>query len=453
MGFREGFVWGAATAAYQVEGAAFEDGKGRSIWDDFSHTPGKVFQGHTGDVACDQYHRYREDVALMAGLGIRNYRFSLSWARVLPEGVGAPNEAGLAYYDQLIDCLLENGIQPLITLYHWDLPSALQRRGGWLNPESPRWFEEYTELIARRFGDRVKDYFTFNEPQCVVGLGNVLGVHAPGYQLPLSETVLLSHHIHLAHGRAVVKLREHAPDARIGFVGCGPVPLPGTDQPEDVEAARAMFFSHPTADPVTWVWSTSWWADPVLLGQYPEDALTHYGQYLPRGFEKALPQIAQPLDLYAHNIYEGRRVIAGGEHGFTETPWPVGHPRTACDWPVTPDALYWGPRFLWERYHKPIFITENGMSAHDAVSLDGAVHDPNRVDYFHRYLLALRRAADEGVEVYGYLAWSLLDNFEWSNGYKDRFGLVHVDYATQRRIPKDSALWYRQVMATNGREL
>lgn len=453
MGFREGFVWGAATASYQVEGGAQEGGKGRSIWDDFSHTAGKVYADHNADVSCDHYHRFRDDVALMKALGIRNYRFSVSWPRVLPEGTGEPNEAGLRFYDELVDALLENGIRPLVTLYHWDLPSSLQRRGGWQSPESPAWFEAYASLVVRRFGTRVQDYFTFNEPQCIVGLGNILGSMAPGLMLSPRETIPMSYHIHLAHGLAASRIRELMPRARIGFVGCGPAAIPATDSPADIEAARQAYFSLPTADPMEWVWSASWWADPVMLGSYPEDGLTHFGQYLPRGFEKRLPQIGQRIDYYAHNYYQGDRYRAGGAQGFEEQPWPAGHPRTANDWAVSPDTLYWGPRFLYERYKAPIFITENGMSGHDWVSLDGQVHDPQRIDFLHRYLLALRRAAEDGVDVYGYLAWSFLDNFEWNSGYRERFGLVHVDYQTLARTPKDSAYWYRQVMQENGANL
>ena len=453
MGFREGFVWGAATAAYQVEGAFSEDGKGSSIWDDFSHTPGKVYNDHTGDVACDHYHRFREDIAMMASLGVRHYRFSFAWPRVIPDGIGRENPAGLRFYDELIDCLLAHGIQPLATLYHWDLPSALQQRGGWLNPDSPAWFEAYAALLAKRYGDRVKDFFTFNEPQCVIGLGCVSGVLAPGLKYPLSDTVPMSHHIHLAHGRATARLRELVPGARVGFVNCGPAAIPATERPEDIEAARAWYFSYPTADAEAWSFSTAWWADPILLGTYPADALRHFGHYLPKGFERSLPLIAQPLDYCAHNYYDGVCVRADGQGGFKTENWPAGHPRTACGWPVVPETLYWGPRFLYERYHKPVFITENGMSAHDVIALDGGVHDPNRIDFLHRYLLALRRAAEDGVDIYGYLHWSLMDNFEWARGYSERFGLVYVDYAMQRRIPKDSAAWYQGVMQTNGSQL
>jgi len=284
-------------------------------------------------------------------------------------------------------------------------------------------------------------------------MGLITGEHAPGLRLPPEETIPVSHRIHLAHGRAVRRIREIVPGARIGFVGCGTAPVPATESPEDVRAARAAYFTHPVPEPELWVISPSWWLDPVLLGEYPADGLRCYGQYLPKGFEKSLPLIAQPLDWCAFNYYEGRPVRSDGKGGYVLEDWPAGHPRTACGWPVTPELLYWGPRFLWERYRKPVFITENGMSAHDAVSLDGRVHDPNRVDYMHRYLLALRRAAEEGVDVYGYLAWSLLDNFEWSGGYQERFGLTYVDFQTQKRTPKDSALWYRGVMETNGAAL
>ncbi len=453
MGFKKDFVWGTATSAYQIEGGAAADGKGPSIWDDFCSQTDGVYRGHTGETACEHYRLFREDVALMAKLGVANYRFSINWARVLPEGVGTPNEAGLRFYDELIDTLLAHGIRPLMTLYHWDLPSALQRRGGWRNPDMPGWFAQYAALLAKRYGDRVKDFFTINEPQCVVGLGYMIGEHAPGMKLPVQQTIPIAHHIHLAHGLAVQRIREAVPDARVGFVGCGQVAIPASDAPADIEAARTAYFTHPVFDKEKWVWSPSWWMDPVMLGHYPEDALRHYGQYLPKGFERRMDVIHQPLDYCAFNVYEGQRVQADGAKGFTLLDWPVGHPHTACDWPVTPDALYWGPRFLWERYQKPVFITENGMSAHDAVSLDGKVHDPNRQDFMHRYLLALQRAANDGVDVYGYLAWSLLDNFEWSNGYRERFGLVHVDYQTQQRTPKDSALWYKAVMQTNGENL
>jgi len=449
MSFRKDFIWGAATASYQIEGAVKEDGRGDSVWDRFSHTPGKVLGGHTGDVACDHYHRYPEDVALMKELGIRNYRFSVAWPRLLPEGTGEVNEKGVDFYNRLIDELLKNGITPYMTLFHWDYPSALQAKGAWENPDSPKWFEEYVSLCARRFGDRVKDFITLNEPQCFIGLGYGSGGHAPGLMLPASSTVPISHHVLKAHGLAVRALRSLVPGCRVGYAPCGDPCVPATDSPEDIEAARKAYFTVPPES--NWLWNISWWSDAPMLGQYPEEALSRLGKYLPKGWGNDMALIHQPLDYYCQNIYNGRIVrAADNAQGFEDVAKAPGHPKTAFQWFVTPDALYWGPKFLYERYQTPIIITENGMSCHDAVSLDGKVHDPNRQDYLHRYLLSYKRAAEDGVDLRGYFQWSLLDNFEWSSGYNERFGMVYVDYQTQQRIVKDSAWWYKTVMETNG---
>lgn len=338
-------------------------------------------------------------------------------------------------------------MRPFVTLFHWDYPSALQSRGAWENPDSPDWFEDYVALCARHFGDRVKDFFTFNEPQCFIRLGCVKGEHAPGLRLPDESTIPMSHHVLKAHGLAVQALRALVPDCRVGYAPtCNPC-IPASDRAEDVEAARRALFD--VGD--DWSWSVAWWSDPALLGRYPEDGLSRYGRLLPKGWERDMALIHQPLDFYAQNIYHGNVIRAcDNAAGYERVPLPAGHPRTAIHWPITPDALYWGPRFLYERYKTPFLITENGMSCHDAVSLDGGVHDPNREDCMHRYLLAYRRAAEDGVDARGYFAWSLMDNFEWSCGYTERFGLVYVDYATQQRIAKDSALWYRRVMESNG---
>ena len=447
MGFREDFIWGAATASYQIEGAAQEDGRGSSVWDVYAHTPGKVLLGHTGDVACDHYHRFAQDAALMRELGVKNYRFSIAWPRLLPEGTGAVNQKGIDFYNRLIDALLENGVRPFATLFHWDYPSALQARGAWENPDSSKWYEEYVALCARSFGDRVKDFFTFNEPQCFIGLGYVKGEHAPGLRLSDESTVPMSHHVLKAHGMAVRALRSLVPDCRVGYAPTSNPCIPASDCAEDVEAARRACFDVDD----DWSWSASWWSDPAMLGCYPEKGLARYGHLLPKGWERDMELIHQPLDYYAQNIYHGKIVRASDNAaGFEEVPLPAGFPKTAIQWPITPDALYWGPKFIYERYKTPFIITENGMSCHDAVSLDGRVHDPNREDYMHRYLLAYRRAAEEGVDARGYFAWSLMDNYEWACGYTERFGLVYVDYPTQQRIPKDSALWYKHVMETNG---
>ena len=447
MGFRKDFIWGAATASYQIEGAAQEDGRGSSVWDVYAHTPGKVLFGHTGDVACDHYHRFAQDAALMRELGVKNYRFSIAWPRLLPEGTGAVNQKGIDFYNRLIDALLENGVRPFATLFHWDYPSALQARGAWENPDSAKWFEEYVALCARSFGDRVKDFFTFNEPQCFIGLGYVKGIHAPGLRLPDESTIPMSHHVLKGHGMAVRALRSLVPDCRVGYAPTSNPCIPASDSAEDVEAARRACFDVDD----DWSWSVSWWCDPAMLGRYPEKGLARYGHLLPKGWERDMELIHQPLDFFAQNIYHGKVIRASSNAaGYEQVPFPTGMPKTAIQWPVTPDALYWGPKFLYERYKTPFIVTENGMSCHDAVSLDGRVHDPNREDYMHRYLLAYRRAAEEGVDARGYFAWSLMDNYEWACGYTERFGLIYVDYPTQQRIPKDSALWYKHVMETNG---
>ena len=299
MSFRKDFVWGAATASYQVEGAAYEDGKGLNIWDVFCKEDGHVYEHHTGDVACDQYHRYKEDVAIMKELGLKAYRFSVNWARILPEGIGKVNEKGLAYYDNLVNCLIENGIEPYMTLYHWDLPYALHQKGGWLNPQSPEWFYEYAKLMAAHFSDRVSHFFTFNEPQCTVGLGYVTGEHAPGLKVGPYDYFSIWHNVLKAHGRGVQAIREAAVrPVEIGMAPCGALYYPATDSKEDIEAARKANFSLPEADIRAASWDVAFCADPVFLGQYPEDIMKSFGQYVPKNAEKDLELISQPLDLY-----------------------------------------------------------------------------------------------------------------------------------------------------------
>ena len=451
--FKKDFMWGAATASYQIEGAAYEDGKGLSIWDMFSRKPGAIFEGHTGDVACDHYHRVGEDVAIIKKLGLNAYRFSLSWPRILPDGIGAVNPKGIAFYNRLIDELLSNGITPFITLYHWDLPLALHHRGGWLNSEAPDWFANYAKVVAERFSNRAKHFITFNEPQCFIGLGYTEGRHAPGLHLSPSEAIPMAHNVLVAHGKAVAAMRRYgAADIQIGYSPCGTYPYPASESPEDVEAARALTFKIPE-EPGRWFWNIAWWSDPVFLGAYPQDGMELYGQYLPANWRDDMALISQPLDFCGQNMYNGHAVKAGANGQPAEVKRIEGFPRGANQWPVTPESLKWGVKFLYERYKKPIYVTENGISCHDAISLDGQVHDPNRIDFLHRYLLALREAAAEGADVAGYFVWSLMDNFEWPEGYKERFGLVYIDYPTQRRIIKDSGRWYRSVIADNGRSL
>lgn len=448
MGFPKDFIWGAATSSYQIEGAAYEDGRGLTVWEDFCNTPGKVFHMQNGDVACDHYHRYKEDVEIMAKLGLQAYRFSIAWSRIFPEGIGEINEKGLSFYDNLVDELLAKGITPYVTLFHWDLPFALYRLGGWQNPESPKWFANYAKVIAERLGDRVKHFITFNEPQCFVGLGHVTGDHAPGNIMSRKSVLEMAHNVMLAHGMAVQAIRSVVKDAKVGYAPTSSPTFPLTDSKEDIAAAREAYFQL-QPNPSNFMWTVTWWSDPVMLGVYPEDGLKLYEKDMPKIGQNDLKIISQPLDFYGQNIYNGSAIRAA-EGGFEWVKRTIGHTKTAIDWPVTPECLYWGPKFLFERYKKPIFITENGMSAHDGISIDEKVHDPNRIDFMYRYIREMRRAVEDGVDIHGYFAWSLMDNFEWAKGYSERFGMVYVDFETQQRIIKDSGYWYRDLIKSNG---
>lgn len=447
--FPSDFVWGAATSSYQIEGAVTEDGKGAHIWDIFTREEGRIFENHTGEIACDHYHRFKDDVKLMKEIGIRAYRFSIDWSRVLPNGFGTVNEKGIAFYNALIDELLKNNIEPYVTLYHWELPYELYKKGGWLNPQIVEWFGDYARLVAERFSDRVKNFFTLNEPQCFIGLGFLTGDHAPGVQAPLRDTFEMAHNALKAHGRAVQMLRAYGKQKLcIGYAPTASMCYPATESAQDIEAARTALFSLP-ADKQNWTWNVSWWSDPVFFGHYPEEGLVKYEKYLPKITNEDMKLISQPIDMYGQNIYNGQCVRMGkdGKPEFLKR--YEGFPKTAIDWPVTPECLNWGPRFLYERYQTPIYITENGLSCHDVVSLDGKVHDPNRIDFLARYLGELKKAAT-AADIRGYFHWSLMDNFEWSKGYSERFGLIYVDYRTQQRIMKDSAYWYRDYIKNNG---
>jgi beta-glucosidase len=448
--FPKDFVWGAATAAYQIEGGAREDGRGPSVWDEFSKKKGAVFEDNTGDVACDHYHRYKEDIALLKTLGVKSYRFSISWTRLLPDGVGTPNQKGIDFYNRLLDEVLKQGIAPMCTLFHWDYPQALYKRGGWRNRDSAEWFADYTKLVADKFSDRIKVWVTQNEPQCFIGLALLDGIHAPGDKLAFPDYLVAAHNSMRAHSKAVQVLRARAPGARIGYVMAAGPKQPATDRPEDIEAARQATFAVVSKGP----WNNAWWLDPVLTGRYPEDGLALYGKDMPKISPAELDEMRQPIDYIGLNIYNADVFKRGADGKPEKVPFPPGYPRSGVDWqPITPGALYWGPRFFYDRYKLPVPITENGLSTRDQVYLDGKVHDPQRVDYLNRVLLQISRAIAEGIPVTGYYAWSLLDNFEWHDGYKQRFGLVYVDYQNQKRIPKDSYEFYRQVIASGGTNL
>lgn len=450
MTFPKNFAWGAATAAYQIEGGWNADGKGESVWDAFCRREGATLEGHDGRVACDHYHRWPEDVALMRELGLRAYRFSLSWPRIMPDGDGAVNAKGLDFYDRLVDALLAAGIQPWATLFHWDLPQALYLRGGWLNARMPGWFERYTREVASRLHDRVKHWMTLNEPQCFIELGLRSGLHAPGLKLGWEDVLRAGHHALLAHGRAVQALRAVGGDGlQIGWAPVGSTRIPATESAADIAAAKQDMFAitHKTA------WTNTWWMDPVFRGHYPEDGLRIFGADAPRFTAEEMKVISTPIDFHGLNTYHGALFAAGADGSPKPVPHPAGTPANLYHWPVTFNVLRWAARFFHERYGRPMVVTENGLAGMDWVMADGRVHDPQRIDYLRRQLQGLREAMGEGADVRGYFTWSLMDNFEWQEGYRQRFGLVHVDFATLRRTPKDSARWYREVIQSDGAAL
>jgi beta-glucosidase len=429
--FPSDFVWGAATAAYQVEGAATEDGRGESIWDRFSATPGKVVNGDTGAVACDTYHRYAEDIGLMRSLGIGAFRFSVAWPRILPEGRGRVNQAGLDFYDRLVDDSLANGLDPYVTLYHWDLPQVLEDRGGWPARETVEAFTEYTEVVVSRLGDRVRHWITQNEPWVASWLGYGLGLHAPGRKSD-SDALAAGHHILVAHGRAAEVLRREAPASEVG-IAIDLVPMyPFSDNEADVEAAhREDGFRN------------RWFLEPVLGRGYPEDMLERYDEILPTIEDGDMDTIAAPLDFLGINYYT-RSVVRAS---VGEVP-AEGAEHTEMGWEVYPDGLYRLLVHLQTVYEPPeLYITENGAAFADARE-NGRVADSRRVSYLEGHLDAVVAAIAEGVPVRGYFLWSLLDNFEWAFGYSRRFGIVYVDFDTLERVPKDSFTWYRDFIAT-----
>jgi beta-glucosidase len=447
--FPPGFVWGGSASSYQIEGGSAPDLRGESIWDAFCRKPGAINEGHTGLVACDHYSRMPEDVALMGDLGLQAYRLSIAWPRVLREGTGAINEVGLDFYDRLVDALIERGIEPWVTLFHWDYPHALYLRGGWLNRDSAEWFGEFATRVVERLSDRVVRWITINEPQVQVQLGHAEGTHAPGIRLPLREQLTVVHNTLRAHGRAVQAIRAGARRVpSVGWAPVGSVSYPVDEDPANVEAARAATFGISKLD----LWNNTWFSDPVCFGCYPEDGLRLYGPNVPHHPIGDMDLIRQPLDFYGVNIYSGTPVkdLQGTPTAVTRSP---GYARNTFNWAMAPESLRWGPRFLFERYRLPVVVTENGMSNLDWPDASGQVLDPQRIDYTRRYLLALHQAIADGADIRGYFHWSVFDNFEWAEGYKERFGLVHVDFSTQKRTPKLSARWYREVIATHGRSL
>lgn len=436
--FPKDMKWGTATASYQIEGAAYEDGRGPSIWDTFSHTPGKVFNGDNGDVACDSYHRYEEDIALMKELGIDVYRFSVAWPRIFPNGKGEVNQKGLEFYHRFVDKLIENGIEPMCTLYHWDLPQALQDQGGWNSRETIDAFVAYAELMFQEFSGKIHYWITLNEPWCISYLSNYIGMHAPGFKdLQLATNV--AHHLLIAHGRAVKSFRESGIKGQIGYAPNTTWLEPFSNKQEDIDACRrenAYFIE--------------WFMDPVFKGEYPSFMVEWFemkGVTVP--IEAGdLELIHQPIDFLGINYYTGHIARYKENEGLFD--WEFvenGYERTDIGWPVYPEGFYKVLAYITERYgNVPIYITENGSCYNDEPEHD-RVKDDRRIKYLKQHLTSLSRSIEAGVNIKGYLTWSMLDNFEWSEGYSKRFGIVYVDYNTLKRTKKDSYYWFKHTIA------
>jgi beta-glucosidase len=440
--FPPGFLWGSATAAYQVEGAVKEDGRGPSIWDTFSHTPGKTNNGDTGDVADDHYHRYKEDVQLMKALGLKTYRFSVAWPRVFPQGTGAANPKGLDFYNRLIDELLKAEIQPFCTLYHWDLPQALEDKGGWQSRDTSEAFAAYAGYVAERLSDRVKHFMTLNEMSSFVN-GYHSGREAPGLTLPPAGVNQVRHHAVLAHGLGVQAIRAHAkPGTKVGLAENASAAVPVIESAEHIAAATKAMRE-----------INSGYLTAVMEGRYTDAYLASAGADAPKFTDAEMKVIGSPLDFVGMNIYTASYIRADDSAaGFARVTPPKSYPHMMSPWlRVGPEALYWGPKLAAEVWKiKEIYITENGASSTDVLTPDGNVYDSDRVMYLRNYLTQLHRGVSEGVPVRGYFLWSLLDNYEWADGYAYRFGIHYVDFATQKRTPKLSAHFYREVIARNG---
>lgn len=439
--FPESFLWGAATSSYQIEGAVAEDGRSESIWDRFSHTPGSIAGNDTGDIACDHYHRWREDIAIMQQIGIRAYRLSIAWPRVIPDGNGMVNEAGLEFYDRLVDGLIAAGIEPWITLYHWDLPQVLQDVGGWTNRAVVDAFARFTDIVTRRLGDRVKHWITINEPWCASFLSYQIGIHAPGHR-DWSEAVASSHNLLLAHGVATGVIRANVPDAHVGIALNPTSVYPATDSKEDRDAAQRFDG-----------YINRWFLDPLYGRGYPEDSLALYSSFLPRIEKVDLETISAPTDFLAINYYTpsfmkddpGAEPLRAVGIDLPE----LDH--TAMGWMVEPQGLNDLIIRLHRDYHPgPIYITENGAAYDDPLPVDGVVNDPERIAYLDGHFRAMQSAIADGATLAGYFVWSLMDNFEWAEGYSKRFGIVHIDFETQVRTIKASGRWFGNVIRTNG---
>jgi beta-glucosidase len=448
------FFWGTATSSFQIEGGFDQGGRTPSIWDTYTTTPGKVRNNDDGRLGIDHFHQYGEDLSYLETLGVNSYRFSISWSRIIPSKDGQVNLEGLAFYDRILAKLETYGITPFVTLYHWDLPNYLQEIGGWENRETAYAFAAYTKAVVSHFGDRCLNYITINEPQCIINLGHRTLEHAPGIYLDDKRIVNAIHNLLLAHGLAVKAIRELNNEAKIGFAPTATSAIPLTNHPRDVEAARRSFFAlnYGAFDGVIL------YSDPIFLGDYPKQYYDYYRAYLPSTLKEDLALISQPLDYCFQNFYTGYYVRALDNGNPIKVPYKPENIRGVCEWLYkVPESLYFGPLFLYERYKKPIIISENGVAVVDHLSKEhvfkefslveeNRIHDFQRIDYYQSYIQQLLKAKQEGVDIRGYFAWSLFDNFEWALGYEARFGLIYVDYKTYKRYPKDSFHFYKELI-------
>lgn len=441
---KDEFVWGVATAATQIEGAAYKDNKSPTVWDIMSEDGSFIRNGHLAKDADDSYNRVDEDIKLLKELGVNAYRFSLSWSRIIKDGDGEVNELGLKHYSEFVDKLKEAGIEPFITLFHWDLPYALYLKGGWLNREViVNAFKKYVEAVAKELGNKVNYFITFNEPQCIVGAR--LGGTVPGAKYSVKDKNIMIHNLLLCHGEAVKVLRKY-PNIKIGYAPCNDARIPLTNSKEDINAAKLAYFDYHRGDDGC----VSVYSDPIILGDYPKKYYEENSKEdLPEIKKGDLELISQPIDFYAQNIYFGQYVKSDGKGGYEYVAPKQNTVFTLMDWPVTPEALYWGPKFLYERYKLPFYITENGCSVTDIITEDKKIHDGPRSEYLKQYIAQYLKAKEEGVDARGYFVWSLLDNLEWYQGYTKRFGLVYVDYETFERHPKDSFETYKEIIKSH----
>ena len=440
--FPDGFLWGSATASYQVEGAVNEDGRGPSIWDTFSHTPGKTHKGDTGDIADDYYHRYKEDIAIMKAIGLKTCRFSIAWPRIFPQGTGSPNQKGIDFYKRMVDELRDAGIEPYCTLYHWDLPQALEDKGGWQNRDTAKAFADYSGYTVSQLSDRISHFMTMNEMRSFVDAGYRDGQHAPGLKLDRAKLAQLNHYVVLGHGLAVQAIRSAGRSGTRVGIPDNPAPVvPVIETPENIHAAEIAFREE-----------NARFLTVLMEGKYTDAYLEGLGAAAPKFTEEELRIISSPMDFIGLNIYTASYAIAADNKlGFTMVKPPSSFPHMFSPWlSIGPEALYWVPKTVAKLWGvKEIYITENGCSSDDQVAADGHVYDSDRVMYLRNYLTQLQRATADGVPVKGYFLWSLLDNYEWADGYEKRFGITYVDFKTQKRTPKLSAEFYRNVIARN----